>query len=714
VLVRTLPGPKDPGEADASLARALAGLWCAGVEVDWAQAARHQRRLKVALPSYPFQRRRYWVVPVRSAGAAPATQRETDLSRWFHVPTWQRALPESAPPAARAPGSWLLLGEDAEPVRALAAALRDAGHRVTLVHAGERFAAGDGGCRLRPDAGEDYDALFEHLAARDGMPEQVVHLWALTGDAAVDPDVVIARCFHAPVALVQSLGRRGHDAPLRITFVSDQLQEVTGGEAICPEKATLIGPCRVIPLEYPNIACRSIDLADQGPDTLEAVLHELQAGPPEPFVAYRNGYRWTPAHRQSPLAGVGGVPRRLRDRGLYLITGGLGGIGLTLAGYLAEACAARLVLVSRSGLPPREDWDALLAGEPADAALAARIRAVRDLEAKGAEVTVERADVARHDQAAALITRVRARFGPIAGVIHAAGVAGGGVIQMKSRSAADAVLAPKVQGARNLVDLLGDAPPDFVVLCSSVNALFGVPGQVDYCAANAYLDALAQQQHRRAGTWTVSVNWDTWRDVGMAVNTEVPDVLLPERRRSLAAAITPAEGVEAFARVLASGWPRVLVTPRTAAVQAAGEPPERQAAEADADATLVGAHARPELQAAFLDCRDDLERRIAGIWRELLGLDRVGVEDNFLELGGHSLLATQLLARLRRELGVDWTLDTVFRAPTVAAQAKLVRQAQPRPRTGTLADQAKRIREMSPAERELLLAKARQAKAGAK
>ena len=325
---------------------------------------------------------------------------------------------------------------------------------------------------------------------------------------------------------------------------------------------------------------------------------------------------------------------------------------------------------------------------------------------------VEDADVANRDQLAALLERVRARFGAVNGVIHAAGVAGGGVIQVKTTAMADAVLAPKVLGARNLVALLADQAPDFMLFCSSVNALFGVPGQVDYCAANAYLDALALQLHRRTGTLAVSVNWDTWRDVGMAVTTAVPDAMRQQRLDSLADAIAPAEGARAFAHVLASGWPQVLVTPRTAAAQA-GQEPAHESAQA-AGAVVAGSHERPELAAEFVDCRDDLERRIVTIWRELLGLERVGVEDDFLELGGHSLLATQLLARLRRELGVDWTLDTVFKTPTVAAQAARVRQAQQKAVPSTLLAHAKRIKEMSASEREQLLAKARRAKEGEK
>ena len=329
-----------------------------------------------------------------------------------------------------------------------------------------------------------------------------------------------------------------------------------------------------------------------------------------------------------------------------------------------------------------------------------------------AQVMVEAVDVCSRLQMSGLMARIRDRFGGVDGAIHAAGVAGGGVIQMKRTAALDAVLAPKVIGARVLVDLLRDESPDFLLFCSSVNALFGVPGQVDYCAANAYLDSLALSQRRHCGTYTVSVNWDTWRDLGMAVDTKVPEALYQARRNSLATAITPAEGVQIFARVIASAWPRILVTPRPFGLEAAqaSDPPQ-----VEPDAYLLGSHERPELDRAYVEPRDELERRIVLIWRELLGLERVGIEDNFLELGGHSLLATQLLARLRRELDVDWTLDMVFNKPSVAEQAQLIRDAQKAQSGSDLRSaHTKRIKEMSDSERKILLEKARQAKAGVK
>jgi NAD(P)-dependent dehydrogenase (short-subunit alcohol dehydrogenase family) len=360
---------------------------------------------------------------------------------------------------------------------------------------------------------------------------------------------------------------------------------------------------------------------------------------------------------------------RLRERGVYLVTGGLGGIGLCIADYLAQAVRARLILVGRSALPPQDEWDAYLASHEAPDRTARRILAVRALIAKGANVRVEAADVADRGQMTAVMQRIREHFGALHGVIHAAGIPGGGLIQLKTREAADAVLRPKVAGTRVLAALLGESQPDFMLLCSSINALVGAPGQVDYTAANAYLDAFALTQRRRAGTYTVSVNWDTWREVGMAVEAAVPGALAARRDANLGIGIGNAEGVEAFRRVLASALPQVVVSPRVM------ERASAVVSTPEADADIAGSvYERPDLDVDYVAPRDEIEQKIARMWSEYLGIARIGVQDDFLDLGGHSLLATRLLGRLRDELGVDHlTLEDILAEPTVAGIARRIR-----------------------------------------
>src|SRR5262249_21812729 len=148
-----------------------------------------------------------------------------------------------------------------------------------------------------------------------------------------------------------------------------------------------------------------------------------------------------------------------------------------------------------------------------------RIRTIQALERLGARVLVVRADVAEPEQMRAAMALVRRRFGTVHGVIHAAGIPGGGLMQLKRPEAAREVMAPKAVGALVLDAVTGDVPLDFMLLCSSTIALSGGLGQVDYCAANAFLDAFARYRAAAGDPCTISVNWDAWREVGMAVRT---------------------------------------------------------------------------------------------------------------------------------------------------------------------------------------------------
>ena len=214
-------------------------------------------------------------------------------------------------------------------------------------------------------------------------------------------------------------------------------------------------------------------------------------------------------------------PRRLKEGGVYLITGGMGGIGLVLAEYLAQAIRVNLVLVARSPFPEREAWDTWLLEHPDQDDVSRKIRKLQKLEAQGAQVLVLRADVADIDQMRGVITYTHERFGKINGVIHAAGVSPGGMIQIKTKETAASVLAPKVTGTLALDESLKGAEPDFFIFCSSLSSILGGIGLVDHCGANAFLDAFARSNAQRSKTLMLSINWDAWLEVGQAADAQL-------------------------------------------------------------------------------------------------------------------------------------------------------------------------------------------------
>jgi len=346
---------------------------------------------------------------------------------------------------------------------------------------------------------------------------------------------------------------------------------------------------------------------------------------------------------------------------------------LEIAEYLAKTVQARLVLLGRTPFLPKHEWAKWLTEHEANDPTSMRITKLQQIEAHGAAIFLCSADVSERSQMQTVIQNATRHFGPIDGVIHAAGIAGGGAIHLKSREAATAVLRAKVQGTRILGEILAEQRPDFLVLCSSVNAVVGGFGQVDYCAANAFLDAFAPAYQAQTGIRTISINWDTWATVGMAANTNVPEHLRERRALELREGILPAEGCEVFARVLASNLSQVLVSTRELeemrSSRQSREPDEKGSSDVSQEsATLL--HPRPDLQSLYVAPQTEVEKTIAALWQQSLGIDQIGVHDNFFELGGDSLLAVQVLDQVRQATNTSLPVVTFYEAPTVALLAQ--------------------------------------------
>ena len=543
-----LPGGK-PGDGQRTFATAVASLWVAGCEVDVGAAGPRGRR--VALPTYPWERQRHWVEaePDLPGHAEPAYEqdgpRSGALDELFAVPVWRQFAPVAG---LEGPSRVLALADDRDGIADLLAAR---GSEVIRVHRGERYDHDESGIyHVRPASREDYEALFADLTARRGLPAHIVHSWTVAdgpADGAGAASAAQDNGFFSVLALVQALAAMPPQGSVHLDVVTAGTQEAVGRDLSRPEHATLAGAVKVLPLEFPWLTARHID-ADPGSAAqsgaagrgaaASSVASEISApaGTPgladEPLVALRNGRRW---HRRFehivvPTAADGRHGSLvLRENGAYLITGGLGGIGITLAEDLAARFRARLVLTSREGLPPRASWDAPGTIAAASARARRAMEAIRRMEDAGADVHVIAADIADPTSIEVLRDEVITRFGRIAGIIHAAGVAGGGMAEVKDRDAAQAVLRPKLAGTLALRDAFAGKVDDFVVLCSSVTAVAGGFGQVDYCAANAFLDAHAGSDHGWK-TRVVSVNWGAWDEVGMAAESSAPEAFLALRR----------------------------------------------------------------------------------------------------------------------------------------------------------------------------------------
>ena len=570
-IFTSLRHPDDQMDDEIFQLQVLGRLWQRGVAVDWTGVHGGVRRRRVPLPTYPFEweehliRPRYRLdaaanpaltpdlgggdaaggepavegnLPLPAAaplpGAAPgaplvggtdvaasAGQGPDEAEAWLHRVAWQaRALSEDLAAEALENGLLLVVGPETD---AAAVAAREA---LTRRHGSVR--------QVAPD--EELGAVLDEV----GMPTGILYLGAL-------PPLDREGAFFRLLALGQELATRLEgDDEVDLVLLTRGAHRVGGEVPGDPLGALVAGPARVFPHELPGVEVLWVDLPAEGSEgpLLQALGRELARDPADEAgaseVALRKGgERFVRGYRPLEDAAAATLPQSspeaLPASPVILLTGGFGGVGLELARHLAAGGGARLVLLGRTPLPPRGDWSELDA-RGVDPRVRRAVAVVNELEAAGAQVLAMQADVTDEERMRAVRDEVRRHFGEVDVVLHAAGVLDDALIPVTTREAASRVLAPKVDGAQVLERIFRDPAPARFVLFSSVSAEAGLPGQVDYAAANAFLDALARTRDgsEAQGARITSVGWSAWAETGMAVD--------------------PARGMEAWPPLVGTPW----------------------------------------------------------------------------------------------------------------------------------------------------------------
>jgi acyl transferase domain-containing protein/acyl carrier protein len=722
-VLTSLRHPQEQRSDVALLLQTLGQLWLHGVSVDWSNFYAQEQRYRLPLPTYPFERQRYWIEPqsrsplqvstasnhgndlinasikndVSNPDALNGGVKKSDIADWFYLPSWKRSLP---PPAqSNTSKCWLVFVDEWGLGAKLAQRLERSGQSVVTVRAGAQFqklnrsvdsstlddlkAQNSFNYTITPEHPEDYRALLNDLRTLGKLPDAIVHSWSVTETnsppESLEQTEILS--FFSLLFLAKALGEQTLSQAIDVAILSNQMQDITGSEQLCPAKALSLGPCKIIPQEYLNVTCRSIDVVlpvhNQDETLINQLFAELTTPTLDQMIAYRGNYRWVQTFE--PVRWDNTQFSRLRNQGVYLITGGLGGLGFAIAEYLAQTVQAKLVLVGRSSIPVREEWEQWLALHDHQDETSLKIQKIQALEKAGAEVLPLSADVANPAQMQAVLQLTNEQFGPIHGVIHAAGVTPGGMLQAKTAEGAASILAPKVKGTLVLADLLKDVPLDFLVLCSSLTAILGGLGMVDHCAANAFLDAFAcHHRVQYPDRLTVSVNWDSWQEVGQAANTDIPAILQQAREENLKQGILPKEGVEAFCRILQSTVPQVLISTRDFQMQLRYNDRRNGLQYLESVKQSICLHSRPALSNAYIGPRNAIEQSVVEIWQESLGIQPIGIYDNFFHLGGDSLLAVQIVSRLRDAFSIELSLQTLLSdAPTISELSKAIATLQP-------------------------------------
>ncbi|QOT00746.1 amino acid adenylation domain-containing protein [Brevibacterium sp. JNUCC-42] len=690
-VTNLLPHPQEQIAEDLLFYRKIAQLWLEGVQIDWRAFYEKEQRRRIPLPAYPFERKRFWTWTEATPTSSKAHNflqenvigKKTNIADWFYVPSWERVNLPKVEENRLALESVLIFADETSISQCLLKKLQQTNSNIVVVRTDTMYRKlNDRSFAIHPCEASHYDEMLRELKESGFTPTKVLHLWSLSEGEYHGLDwkrveLTLDVGFYSLVSFAQALGRHMITDPLDILVVTNNTQEVTGEEELQPEKATVLGFVKIAPLEYSNLQCRNIDILSiseprKQEKVVQQLLEELEIVSEDKVVAYRNSYRWVQIMKKSSRESLMTTPR-LKQYGVYLISGGMGGMGFAIAKDFAKTYQAKLVLIGRSEFPTRETWNNWLNSHAEDNTVSKKIREILLLESYGAEVFIARADVSNQLQMAEVIHCAIERFGGINGVVHAAGIADyAGLIQNRTRETVETILTPKIQGTLTLDYLLSEQKLDFFILCSSIGnvSYHRKIGQVAYNVANEFLDAYAFYKTARDGVYTVAINWPDWQEVGMSIESAKywAKALNSNVETILQDGLSPSEGVEVLKRALHNSSPQVVVSSEDLIKKIAEGSAHFQAVLEKGQFSRE-INQRPELSTNYVAPKSEIEGKLANIWQKMFGIEQVGIYDNFFDLGASSLDLIQVNRKVKELLNLDISVVTMYEYPTIASLA---------------------------------------------
>ena len=689
-VLTCLRHPQEQQSDVSFLLQTLGRLWLFGVEIDWSGFYTHEPRHRLPLPTYPFERQRYWIdakSPSLSTSSNSVTlDKKQDIANWFYIPSWKRSLlPPSRPELEDE--QWLLFVDEYGVGSQLVNKLEQNGKDVIVVKLGQHFSKLSQHVYLiNPQSRDDYDALLKELITLGKIPQNIAYFWSLntfenrqTGDYLE---------FNSLLLLTQSFSQLKISERLQIWVVSNQTQEVNGNETLDPEKATVLGLCKVVSQEYPNIVCRSIDfvltnrpdakgvegrIGDDRSYIVDQIISEFAALSPDLIVAYRDRYRWVQTFESVRLESAVEEKTPLRKQGVYLFPGGLESFGVVLAKYLAKTLQATLIFIEDSTFPQKDEYSQWLETHAQEDEVSCKIQELMELEKLGVKFLVVRADITNYEQMHHSLAPER--IGQIHGVIYSTLTTRENVlcsIPEIGNTELGKLLDSQFHKMIVLEQVLQNIKLDFCIIISSLASIRGGIGLSLYSGLNQLIDTFTLKHNQNNYLPWVTINWDK-----LQLNTtQEPETLGQASRVELA--ITEAESVEVFKRIfsLREGTQVVVSTVDIKAwSDRAFNLDSLLDSKSSSQVDSSPRYSRPNLNNSYVAPTNELEKQIAEIWQEVLGIAQVGIYDNFYELGGDSLIATRLVSRLQAKFPVELPLrDLLMQAMIPIKQAEMIEQ----------------------------------------
>ncbi|MFA1029623.1 Non-ribosomal peptide synthetase/polyketide synthetase [Pseudomonas syringae pv. helianthi] len=620
--------------------QALLEAWYAGASID---APTRSAPPPWNLPPSAFDLQTFRFKPSAHVEPSPHTADRQPIADWFYQRQWQRVRRLGTQTNGELRGVLVVCAHERMETAVLGS-FQSVYRQVIEVQAGNGYQQlGPNRYELDPLDPLAFSRLIAALEHNGHTATELdwLHALPLSVSGVVGEQSLAAAqwaCLDTVSALLQAWGASEHKTALRLWLLSWQACPVNG-TVLRPELAALAGITEVAPQEYP-IRCHWLDLPAARLDTQARQLAALLADPTSlpRRMAIRDDYLWQPQLQASPLAEPAVVSNLLPANGTFLVLGGTGGIGRTLCEHLLQSSQRRVVLLSR------------------------RSEIAQSLHAHASRIDSVQADIADLARWPGVLEQLRERYGQFDGVIHAAGTGAGSLIRQRDARVLSEAMASKTRGMLAVEALIEQMKPGFVLYCSSMSALFGGAGHLDYAAASAVLDGFTHYRpNAENGCVRLGINWDIWRDIGMAAAAGIGD---EAHQRHLAVGMSAQEGCRVFDAALTAQLPQLLIS--TTELNTARQ--FYPARHGGSDSTVI------EAAPAFA-AETGLRERLHGCLCKWLGVSALEEDDSFYELGADSLTLLDLIDELQAATGVVFQLSQFSHRVSLREVLTLVQQA---------------------------------------
>ncbi len=634
----------------------VCNLFTNGADIEWQKLYKDEKVRRVRIPGYPFAMEHCWI-------EVPETRRELvekNKQDQYYTMRWVMEEKDTKDVMIN-DGTAIILKDRTGIASQLISVLREESRKVIEVELGDAYEKLNENSYIVNGSEKDFLSLFDDIG--DRKISQVIHLLTL---GMVDKETSLDEleecqkngvyCLFFMTRAITSLNM---NKEMDIVLISDYVNKVSGSEELIkPGNAMLFGLGKVVSREHSQLNCRNIDI-DINTD-FSVIMSEIRLKAISNSVAYRNNKRYIEEFSILDVDKIEGTEVEIAEEGVYIITGGTGGIGLEIAKLFASSSKANFALINRSGMPGRDKWEDVLS-KGSDLKTCKKITAIKEIESSGSQVTCLSADVADYAEMKNVIKNLRKTFGKINGIVHGAGISNDELIINRSKESLERILSAKVQGTWILDKLTENDKLDFFIMFSSVATIFSMIGQCAYVAANSYMDSFASYRNK-IGKRTLTINWTTWKETGMAADSGfTADTIFKS--------MTTLQAICAFKDILGKQVERALIGKLNydgGGVLLLERTPVRLSEDIkekiDNYIRISGKKGRAKKiggSTTIVDVKltghdggeyTETEKRLARIWGQNLGCDEISVYDGFYELGGDSIIGMKIANGISEEI----------------------------------------------------------------